>query len=281
MPSCRAVALVLAFWVATTAYVAYRDVWPLLFASGPPPVAIDLADEAAQAIPVRWTISRNGQPIGKLITQMKYVEADDTFRFTHDYKQLRFEVANVAVVFPELTNVIRVTRAGDLREQSTDAKLELYLGDVKLGDATAKLAGTVADDQFLAAVELKSPIRNVSKTLDPIPVPKGQPLNPLQPVNRIAGLKPGRRWVVHEFDPLAEIVKQFGLGGTEKKGSLVAEVLEPRDLDRRDGPVPCWVIEYRRDGELKARTWVRVADGKVLKQEAFEKGEHLTIDRDD
>ena len=44
--------------------------------------------------------------------------------------------------------------------------------------------------------------------------------------------------------------------------------------------VSCWVIEYRRD-EPVARTWVRASDGKVLKQEAFQKGEvRLTLLRD-
>ena len=42
----------------------------------------------------------------------------------------------------------------------------------------------------------------------------------------------------------------------------------------------CWVIEYR-DEELAVRTWVRVSDGRVLKQEAFRGGEHLTIERDE
>ena len=61
MPSRRVIALIVAFWLVTSVYVAYRDLWPMLFASGPPPVAIDLADEAAQTIPVRWTIHIAGQ----------------------------------------------------------------------------------------------------------------------------------------------------------------------------------------------------------------------------
>jgi hypothetical protein len=40
------------------------------------------------------------------------------------------------------------------------------------------------------------------------------------------------------------------------------------------------VIEYRRT-EVVARTWVRVADGKVLRQELSEKGEALTFERKD
>jgi hypothetical protein len=266
-------------------------VWPLLFASGPPPVAIDLADEAAQAIPVRWTISRNGQPVGKLVTQMKYIEADDTFRFTHDYKQLRMEFANVAVVVPELTAVVRVTRGGDLREQSVDGKLEAYLGELKVIEATAKVTGTVTGGELTAACEVKSTLGNLKKTLDPVPVPKGQPLNPLQPVNRLGGVKPGHRWLVHENSPLddalAALLREkageygFKLPEEKKPEPLIARVLsDPQDLDRRDGPEACWVIEYRRT-EVVARTWVRASDGKVLKQEAYRQGERLTIDRDD
>jgi hypothetical protein len=282
MPSRRSVAVILGFWLAVTGYVGYRDVWPRYFSSGPPPVVIDLADEAAQSVPARWTVSRNGRPIGRLTTHMKYVEADDTFRFVHEYRHLRFELGSVAVVFPDLTNTVRVTRAGDLRELATDARLEVRVRDVPVGGATATLAGTVTGNQLLAVLDVKSPIRSLSRPLDPIPVPRGQPLNPLQPVNRITGLVPGRRWVVHPFDPLTEIVNQLGVGGqADEPEPLVAEVLaRPQDLDRKDGPVSCRVIEYR-NSRLTARTWVRASDGKVLRQEAVRQGEHLATDRDE
>src|SRR5262245_3372642 len=143
MPSRRVVALILAFWVATTAYIAYRDLWPRLFAGGPPPVAIDLADEAAQNVPVRWTITRNGEKIGRLVTNMRYVEADDTFRFTSEYKELRVEAAGAEVHVPEFTTAIRVTRNGDLREQSAEGKLELSWQGFQVASAQIKLAGTV------------------------------------------------------------------------------------------------------------------------------------------
>lgn len=292
MPSRRAVALIFLFWLAVTGYVAYRDAWPVLFASGPPPVAIDLADEAAQRLPTRWTVSWNGKPVGKMTTQMKYVEEDDTFRFTTDYHNLRVEVPGGMMVVPEFNTVVRVTRAGDLREQSASGKLEFHLGDFKVADATAKLTGTVADGQLLASFEgsfglAGMPPRTLSKALDPVPVPKGQPLNPMQPVNRIGGVRPGRRWHVHESDPMKDVrealVKELGIKPPdEKKGPLIGEVLSDRqEIVWQKQPAACWVIEYRRDGEVEVRTWVRAADGKVLKQEAYQKGETLTVDRDD
>jgi len=291
MPSRRSIALILAFWVAVTGYVLYRDVAPVLLASGPPPIAIDLADEAAQNIPIRWTLTWNGKPAGKLTTQMRYIDADDTFRFTNDYRGFRYEASGIAVVVPELRNVTRISRSGDLREQSGEGKLEVYLGELRLGEATAKVVGTVTNGQLIATCEVKSPLGDVSKTLDPVPVPSGLPLNPLQPVNRIANLSPGREWVVHENNPLddalaalaREKATQFGLKLPESpSGPLRAEVLSSaQNLDWHGHATACWVIEYRREGELVARTWVRVTDGKVMKQEAFKKGENLSIERDE
>ena len=291
MPSRRAIALIMLFWLASTTYVAYRDLWPVLFASGPPPVAIDLADEAAQTVPVRWTIHLSGQnKPGRLVTQMKYVEADDTFAFVNHYSDLRYESSGVVVVVPELTNVVRVTRGGDLREQTVEGRMELYLGGLKFAHASAKVIGKVVDGQLLATCDIKAPfpIGNLAKELDPVPVPRGQPLNPLQPVNRIANVRPGRRWVVHESDPLKEAVAllvkgkaaEYGLRlPEEKRDALIGEVLaDQQTLDWQGEAARCWVIEYRRN-ELVARTWVRASDGKVLRQEAFEKGETLTLVR--
>jgi hypothetical protein len=291
MPSRRSAAFIIMFWFIVTGYILYRDVWPLLFATGPPPIAVDLADEAAQNIPIRWTVHWNEKVVGKLTTQMRYVEEDDTFRFTNTYHQVRVEMAGVTVVVPELKSVIRVTRAGDLREQSAEGRLELEWNGVKVADVTTKLAGNVADGQLAAKFDGSYSIaglapQSLSKVLAPVPVPRGQPLNPLQPVNRIANVRPGRRWVVHESNPLKDAVeavaRQIGLPPQEEvKVPLVGEVLgEPRNLDRQGNPVPCWVIEYRRD-EPEVRTWVRVSDGKVLRQEAFKKGDRLSVDREE
>jgi hypothetical protein len=291
MPSRRSVVLIVLFWVATTGYIAYRDIWPVLFASGPPPIAIELADEAAQNVPIRWKIYWNNTNAGQLVTQMRYVEADDTFRFINDYKNLKLDVAGITMTVPEFTTVVRVTRTGDLREQSAEGKLEMELRGVT-GSITVKLVGTVNEGKLTTHFDGSLIIaglhmRPISRPLDAVPVPTGQPLNPLQPVNRIRGVKPGRQWVVNESDPMKDVgeafEKELGLKLPDtQRAPLVGEVLtEAKELHWGKHTDTCWVIEYRRDGELIARTWVRVSDSKVLKQEAFHKGETIAIEREE
>src|SRR5437764_366024 len=112
MPSRPAVAAILVLWLATLAFAFYRDIWPQLFASGPPPIAVDLEDEARSsgaAKGIGWQIMRGGQRVGRLSTKMEYVDADDTFRFTTHYSDVRLDIGELArVQVPRLTTATRV-----------------------------------------------------------------------------------------------------------------------------------------------------------------------------
>ena len=150
----------------------------------------------------------------------------------------------------------------------------------------------MADGVLTGRGELKSNLMSAVGDLTPVPVPKnGMPLNPLQPVNRLGGVRGGQRWEVHESNPLQEAVAdlvrkkvaEFGVRFPEPKArdTLVATVgRSQQTLNWKGEGVACWVIEYRR-AEPVARTWVRAADGKVLRQEVFEQGESLTFERED
>ena len=300
MPSRPVVVLILAFWTATLGFVFYRDLWPRLAASGPPPIAVDLADEASQFVPVRWTVLRGDEKVGRLTTRMAYVDADDTFAFTHKYSQVQFDFSGARVVIPDLTTTTRVTRAGTLREQSLEGKLVVQLERRASGEATydtlaearVKVEGRVENGVFVGRCDLVSPLFTVSRDLDPVPVPDGQALSPLQPLNRIANIRPGQRWVVHEVDPLGEALaalfqEQLGKHGfglpERKREALIAEVQPTQQSlvwGKGRDEVSCWVIEYRGD-EARARTWVRVSDGKVLRQEAFGMGERIALEREE
>lgn len=295
MPPRRWVALVVVFWLATTGFVAYRDFWPRLFASGPPPIAVDLADEASQFVPGKWAVVRGDKKIGRLTTTMMHVDEDDTFEFTHRYTQLTFDFANFRILIPEAISTTRMTRDGRLREQLIDGRMALLLATREneygtIAEARMKVNGRVEHGLFLAHCDLDSPLFTVNRDLDPVTVPDGHALNPLQPVNRIPNVRPGQRWVVQEINPLDEAIgalfqQKLGEGGlqlpTAKRESLIAEVgSSPEPLRSNGEDVPCWVIEYR-GGEARAKTWVRVTDGKVLRQEAFLRGERVALERDD
>jgi hypothetical protein len=291
MPPRIVVAGIVAFWLAVTGFAFYRDVWPRLFASGPPPIAVELADEARQNLPAKWRIERNGKKVGTLTTQMKYLDADDAFQFTYRYTDLKLEQADITFSVPDAVSEIRMTRAGELKQQSMNGRVKVSLRGMEIS-GTIDIRGVVANGQLTGRAELKSSLLDMAGDLEPIPVPPGgQPLNPLQPVNRLGRVRGGDEWVVHESNPLQDAVREllkkkageFGIRLSEekKKELLVAKVGDAQQtLTWQKQEVPCWVIEYRRE-EVVARTWVRVSDGKVLRQETFEKGEALTFERED
>jgi len=284
MPTRPVVAVIVAFWLATLALVGYRDVWPRLAASGPPPIAVDLSDGATQYVPIKWKVLRGDKPIGALTTKLAYQDADDTFEFASEYKDVRIEVSGIELGIPEMTTRTRVTRAGTLREQS-------MTGTLRLGDFRAEMAveGRNENGFFVGRCRIDSPLFKVNEELAPVPVTDGQALNPLQPVNRIVGIRPSQSWFVREIDPLGDAVmavfkERFkGLIPEQKREPLLAQVQsEPESLTwgRKREESQCWVIAYR-SGEARARTWVRIGDGKVLRQEAALMSDRIALERDE
>lgn len=290
MPSRLTIALILGFWLLTTSYVVYQDVRPRLFAADPPKVAIELADEATQSVPTHWSIYRGDKRIGRMTSLMKHVDSDDTFWFHNQYAELQLEAGNVTCKFPSLTSSIRLTRGGNLREQKLVGGVELYVKGIELAKAQADIHGRVSGGQLIAECEIKSSLGDFKQKLDPVPIATGQPLNPMQPVNRLAHLQPGESWVVPMSSPLDEAIaavcrqklNNYGIKLPESKAhAVLARVQSDKEtLEWQDEKQTCWVIEYRQDEPI-ARTWVRVSDGKVLKQEAFRGGEYLSIVRQD
>ena len=298
MPSRFIITLILLFWFATMGHIVYRDVWPRLFGDMPPTVAIELIDEATQRTPIRWTIRRGDEEIGTLTSQLEYVEKNDTFRYVNTYHNVTFKFDNVptlgeiSLFVPKLDVVIRIDRAGQLQEQSVNGTLELRSGAETLYAVKEyAIEGTVQDGVLVGNARLKSPLFSIERELQPVPVPQGQILNPMMPLNRLDGVSPGQRWVIREVNPLrdavvllvrelakkAPIVGKMDLAG--KPTELIAEVgEEPVTIQHGREPIDCWLIEYR-DEKVVARTWVSIADGRVLRQEAINDSETLRFER--
>lgn len=295
MPSRRGVVVILLFWLATTGYVGYRDVYPRLFADAAPTVWIDLSDEATQALPVRWTLYRGEQRVGGVTTQMSPDAAADAFRFVTKYHgDLAVDIFGVSFRVPDYEMTMLLDRRGQLLAQKMEAAFAVkFFGLSRSGTATVE--GVVKDGQLTGACKLVAEdFGTVEEPLKPTPVPDGQMLNPLQPVNRLRGVKPGMRWVIYEINPMGEAIaniKNFMLKKNLGTSLLSSESTEPdamiatvgdrpEALKLKRGEHECWVIEVR-GAHGTTTVWVRVRDGHVMQQVAKVEGDTMRLEREE
>jgi hypothetical protein len=314
MPSRPVVVLIVLFWLAVIGVVVFRDVLPRYFGDAPPAAAYGPDAELSQ-LSVEWTIHRghpnktDDEQIGRMTSVTEYRQADNTFRYENRYRGVKFTQYGMELHVPFATTSIRTDRDGRLKGQKMTGTAELesvrLLGAGQKLTATVEAEGVVRDGFLVGSATLTCPnlLSEPSVgTFTPVPVPDGQVLNPLMPLDRLRDVVPGRRWVVQQVDPLRDALGELlvkGLqeelarqGGGKKKPApvtlpkppeLIAEVLtSPVALDRATGPVSCWVIEYTSaDKTISARTYVRRDDGRVLRQEATSQGERLRFERAD
>jgi hypothetical protein len=318
MPPRFVTVLVVLFWLGTSAWFFQRELWPSLRGGDPPPFVIDLVDEARQ-LPIDWHVLQGDKKVGKASTQIAYDQADDTFRlegtFELNYEFKLFLLGRISTK-AKVENMYRVTREGELLEVKTHATLTIpsMLGEFggrplegAGGEQTppggyeikGEIAGPVRDGSLQPTGKVVVPGEVQEIQFDPVPLSgRGSVLNPLHPVNRLRGLRPGRTWQIPLFDPLALLsaAKVEAKGGKERESAVLAilgilkgngsqfrrlnaTVLDgTQSLFWDDHEETCQVIEYR-DGDLNAHTWVRQRDGTVLQQEANLRGDQIVLKR--
>jgi hypothetical protein len=291
---------IIAFWLGTTGWLIYRDVWPSLLPNQAPPYTIDLEDEVQnQQGHIPWTVYYNDSPYLRAETWVEPNPADQTFALKAELHPLirTKESAGGPAPFSGLveirkaTSTYTVTRGGDLR--SVRLELSAVFGGLAPGEGT--LTGDVRDGRFRPHLRASSPALpnlDFDNDLDPVPVSAhGSILSPMHPVNRIAGLRPGQTWRLPLVDPVRTVVSALARkyvsdlapGAGDEEVVVTAQVLPQTKTLTRDGrpPVECLVVEYRGQGDdVTAETWVRADDGRVLRQEARRGGESWRLDRD-
>jgi len=252
---------ILIAWAAMTSWLFYRDLWPRLRPGDPPPFKIDFADEVlVKRPPVRWTVSRNGKATYVMKSEMTYDAELDQFEMSSELNPKQ-GLAENAPLFERISmkSVYIVTRDGELRKFSIAMNVPVF-GDVKMD-------GEYRDDQLISRVEV--PAFGFRKNLDPVKVvAKGNALNPLQPMDRLSNLQPGRQWNMTLSEPLIDALSGVvpGLKDNSVK-ELHAHVLtDEHTLSFGSREETCYVIEYTGEG-ADGKTWVRTSDGLVLKQE--------------
>lgn len=299
MPSRPAVAAVVLFWLGTVGYLGYTRVLPWLTAADAPAVTVSATDETAR-VKTRWVVTFNGQKAGSVTTELKADESD-CYTFLAKYTDLKLPIMGATVRVPTATTEVTIDRGGSLRRQSMSGSgvfATPLLGGEITGSATVAshvVGGELRGRAEGAILDFTLPPTD----LPPVPVPSGQVLNPMLPVNRLSGVVPGKRWTIRQVDPLGDSLKQLlsavlkknGLdtkllgGGGDGGEELLAEVLtEVEDVPVRRGEesIRCRMIVYRnKDNKEAARTWVSAADGRVMRQQATAGGNTLRLDRDE
>jgi hypothetical protein len=279
MPPRLATVAIVLFWLGTTAWLGYRDVWPRLRPGEPPPFTIDLTDEVS-ARSVNWSILDDGKGVGFAKTEVER-RPDRTFELKVSFtfqKPLKLGLAEIK----KLMNAYRVNSAGELLglQMTVSGKALAFEGDVKL-------EGQVEDDHFTPRVFLNGiDLNNEVLKLEAVRVTRrGGVVNPMHPLNRISGLKEGQEWRIQVTDP-AQLVLASAQGALKLPVTdsglkqLDAEVTADT-LRWHNADVPCWRVDYRQHREpVTARTWVRRTDGIVLRQEATQLGRTLALVRD-
>ncbi|MBV9125908.1 MAG: hypothetical protein JO112_21365 [Planctomycetes bacterium] len=274
-----------------------------------PPFAIDLVDEAQSQRTnnhIYWTIYKDDNKdldMGYVQTWVQYHENDDTFDVISLYKYWengrRPKDTNAKGRDPNLIieSHYRVTRQGELRGIEALGKItqDLPLTSQKI-EVSGKVRGNVVNERFLSHAKIEttlSPTTLSSKPfeldLEPVAMPsRGSVLNPMHPLNRIKGLRPGQHWRMPLIDPLTDALRGTAaklnlpagmLSQDQNLHSLEAEVLpQPQTLTWGGQEISCLVIEYHGP-DIVARTLVREGDGLVFQQEVTQNGTSLTLER--
>ncbi len=253
---------------------------------------------------VLWGIYRHDERaggdvrIGRAETRLRYFEDDNTFEMETRIVNLEPNKSPlVQISIPGMFNTYRIDRHGEFRGMSVYGLLKFSFFGSQPVEIWIKLTGDLWDGKVVWTGRLDiSGYGSVVPKIEPTEAPKGSVLNPLHPLPKIKNLRPGRRWRMPVIDPLADVVepaitaalKKFLPGQnidvkkllTARPAFMDAEVLtDTVNVDFNREPHPCRVLEFRSEGNL-ARTYVRVSDGAVLRQEATTRGEQIVLQRE-
>lgn len=296
------------FWLATTNWLFWHDLWPRWQPGEPPSLRPDAVDEVQGPTrnTIYWMVQRRReektQPIFQASTWVSYQPDEDTYTLhakldsTRDPKLQEVLVANTLKI-DTITSEYRVNRVGHLRSLRAEVEATPQLKRLKQElshfllplfpsrppeepknnggseQVLLSLWGEVQDHRFFAHCRLSgtTSAKPLQFDLPPTEVSHtGSVLMPLHPLNHIRGLHRGQSWHQPLVDPLRDAFASLPgfSSGLRWLKAHVREQLEPLVVDNNE--TSCLVIDYTNDeDELIGHTWVELDSERVLQQEAI------------
>jgi hypothetical protein len=271
MPS-RALTLgIIVLWLATVAWMIFRDFVPVWTATEPPTFLIDLDDEVA-AKEIFWTVYSEGRKAGIAKTEVRFLDKGK-YQFLgemllHDINIIGNE-NTFGVEMKRVTSSFHMNHEG--RIQEINAKV--FLASPQLSEITIEVQGVVVNQV------LHPKLTVAGQPIDPYlpdlkkPVPlsdQGSIMNITHPLNKIRNLAEGKRWRIPVLNPVPSLVPGKGIS------FLFAEVFSDK-LNWNGQDLDCWRIDFTDHDthQRNLRIWVRQDNSVVLQHEA--KYAHLEI----
>jgi hypothetical protein len=287
--------IIVAFWLTTSAAFFWHEYWPYLEPGAPPPFAINLTDEAYNPIPVRWKVTRNGEPTYlTAVTNVRHDPKTNEFTLSAQFNHEAGKPQPAqSLLIDYLESEYRVNPEGQMLglKATVSGAFQFSLDGKKIAkqvSGRAVLEGAVTNGKFTGTyvydimLDKDGDVYHKEGKLPPVAVSsQGSVLMPLHPVNHVRGLRPGQSWHMPLVNPLGDALLAALVPGSEPGTSTVFAKVQPQTRTLQSGKqeTECFVIEYKSD-DLNGRTWVRVSDGLVMQQEATLSGDTWILQRE-
>lgn len=267
---------ILLAWAVVASSLLVRDVLPDLLA-GPPPDLRDLAQAARPPGPTSWTILVDDRPtepgdglraVGRVTTRTLR-QVDGHVRFVSDawvdagdlLRGSPLAAAESTGDRLQIRSLIDVDASGNLYQLRSAVRAE--------GDPTELLIIEGHPERDAIAIRAYGPSMLFTWTKRFPYQARGLVQNSLGPIDKLPGLHVGQRWESRIVSPL-----------TGRVEVVRAEVARRNVLIHwGEQPVPCFELVTRANG-LTARTWARMTDGLVIRQEVPLLFVRLVLDRE-
>lgn len=269
MPSRWAQFVIIVFWLVMTGWLVRRDILPIV-GSGEVNYRAIVARLAVEE-PTHWFLRLDDRRIGSVVSSVR-PEPDGSYVLTS-----------------------RADLSGDLMSaRDPNGSLIQIRSDFLVSPAgrLQRIEMQVRTDHARTAITVSGEVRQNQLVLQTKGLPMAEPITiPVDPealtvdlfgsVDRLPDLYRGKTWVTRTVNPLGGLTSPTHL----LRGSALAlenvrhEVVDQAPIYWGTDWWPCYVIEHRHRDTL-ARTWARVADGRVLKQEIPLLGWLLVMERD-
>lgn len=256
MPSRSIVFTIVVLWLISMAILVERDLLPRLQWSDVNYRSY-LANRVVEETAL-WTIYCRGADAGSLFVEVRPVaETGGFLQFNH----VRLNTNQFLATPTDDPTWIRLESQFNVRSTGHLQDFMMTLA-VEGGTLKAHLRGEIQGSELVLhnqGIPLLSPETRVAVD------PQTMVLDAFGAVDRLPNLSVGKRWTTRVINPFTSVLGVGSLFGASAVEVVQHQVVEQTEIDWRDQQHRCFVVESRHNDKV-GKTFVRVSDGRVLKQ---------------